>query len=141
MKKCLVIVFLVIASVSHAEDKWTWTKTDTALQSVTVALMVVDWGQTLDIADSKVTNCYPSWDNTASVKSTNYYTASEVNPILGEHPSRGSVNLYFASVIVGHTAVARLLPKPYRTFWQAIWIGGEITAVGHNHTAGFRVKF
>jgi hypothetical protein len=42
----------------------------------------------------------------------------EVNPLLGPHPSKGKVALYFASGALVHLGVTSILPPPYREAFQ-----------------------
>jgi hypothetical protein len=62
----------------------------------------------------------------------------ERNPFLGKCPSRQSINLYFVSVMLGHTLVAAALPKPWRTFFQGYFIALEGTQA---FTNGYRIQF
>lgn len=147
MKTILVVLFLVASQAANAEEpesKWKWTRTDTAFQVATVALMVVDWGQSFDVSASQTTTAHAEWtraDGTKTAGTTTAYDYEEFNPILGPRPTRGTINTYFVAVIVGHTAIARLLPNPYRRVWQCIWIAGESTVVGNNFSGGVRVTF
>lgn len=128
-----VEIFLAIALPAQAEDKNAWTATDTALQATYTVLHVMDWSQTLHIARNHV-HCYPN--GTGIACALDY----EDNSLLGEHPSIGLVNSYFASTLVLHTAVSYILPKPYRTIWQAITIGIEYGTVQHNRRTGIGVN-
>ena len=121
MKALLVILFaLSLASTSRAADKW--TPTDISMEAASVALTVIDWGQTLDISNQpgriKETNC-----------------------ILGNRPRRGEINAYFPAVMLIHGVVSHYLPKPYRNIWQAVTIGVELAATSINYQAGLRIGF
>lgn len=111
-------LFLLACPCQAAE----WTKKDTAYQVTYSILHVIDWGQTLDIS-----------------KSPNKWR--ETNPILGRHPKQSTVNLYFASTLVGHTVVSYLLPKDWRRTWQMMWIGIEGAMVYKNFSIGLKVNF
>ena len=66
----------------------------------------------------------------------------ETSPLLGTHPSRDKIDLVFGGGILAHTAIAYLLPHPYRTYWQSFWIGVETEAVYANYyKAGIRFRF
>ena len=86
------------------------------------AIHVVDWGQTLDIADNP-----------------NEY--QEVNPLMGKHPSRGKVNIYMASSALLHPLVTYLIPHK----WRWYWIGGTIVTSGacviNNNSIGLKMNF
>lgn len=123
MKSALIIVLLVvIASPVRAENKRSWTAGDTILQLTFSAVHAMDWSQTLYIARNPCTD-------------------HETNPVLGEHPSKGRVNSYFASTLVLHTAISYVLPKPYRTIWQVVWIGGQAVTVKRNIDVGIKIHF
>lgn len=103
-----------------AADKW--TTTDKALEAVFVTATVIDWGQTLYIAD------HPN-------------QFDELNPILGKYPSRARVNIYFPVVLVAHAVISNYLPKPYRTIWQSFSIAVEVPVIGNNYALGIKLGF
>ena len=120
IKLILILLLLVPCSVGAFEiDEW--TTRDTILQVTCSALKTIDWLQTREIAVNP-----------------KYY---ELNPILGKHPSRRKVDIYFASTLVGHAAISYLLPHPYRTWWQCCWIGISATTVTRNYRLGIRFNF
>lgn len=98
-----------------------WSHTDTVLQLTFTAVTAYDWAQTRTFLREE------SWE--------------ESNPILGKRPSRAKVNVLIGGAIVGHAAVAWLLPKPFRTQWQVLFIAVEGLAVRNNHLMGVRVQF
>ena len=99
-----------------------WTKEQIILQGVASGLNIIDWGQTLDIAD----------------KPEYYY---EINPALGEHPSRAKVNRYFVCSIGLKILITHVLPTEYRNYW----LGGNIMISGylinHNYRVELRINF
>lgn len=99
-----------------------WTKQDTYRQAAVMALLVVDHGQTLNIAK-------------------NPETFHENNPILGKHPSVAEVNRYFLAAYVLHPTVSAVLPTRQRRWWQWITIGVEAGVVAHNYSLGIRTDF
>ena len=119
MKKIFLIIFLLFPTICFASD---WTKADTVRELTFAALVVVDWGQTLNIADHPTKH-------------------KEYNPILGRHPSRGDVNLYMPLAIIVHGTVSYLLPQKYRKWWQYITIGTEAVTISHNFSLGIGVTF
>ncbi len=108
----LTIVFPLTVSASDPA-KWTWE--DTALQTVYSGLLITDWAQTLHIA-----------------RNPGHYYEKESERFIGKHPSKRDVNIHFATNLIGHAAVACLLPKPYRTIWQSIYIIYEYDIVQNN---------
>lgn len=113
------LLFLLFPCSCMAGD---WTTADTVRQGVFTGLTVIDWAQTRYIAK------HP-------------YTFSETNGVLGDHPSVGKVNNYFATAIVGHAAVSYMLPPAWREGWQYVWIGVESQKTYHNHSIGIRFSF
>lgn len=119
---CLkIIIFLIVLfpSLSFASD---WTSKDTKYQVAYTTLHVADWLQTLQIADNP----------------DRYY---EKNKVIGNHPTRGRVNTYFATTLLLHTGVSYLLPPKYRRVWQVVTIGIEGNVAVNNYNIGLRFKF
>lgn len=114
------IILLMISSSAYAADPW--TKEDTYRELAALTLRFIDYKTTLDIARS------PD-------------ELSEVNPLLGEHPSVGRVNTYFAVMTVVHPVISYSLPKEYRKAFQYISIGVSGTASTINLWSGLRVRF
>jgi hypothetical protein len=111
-------VLLLVPSVCFGD----WTGEDSAREAVYLGFHVMDWGQTLDIAD------HPDrWH--------------ENNPLLGSHPSRGRVNRHFVLTALLHPVVSYLLPRPYREVWQYSTIGLQVVVVGNNARLGIGFGF
>jgi hypothetical protein len=130
----LLLVALLLSGCSPAP----WTKADTVRQGVFFALTGVDWHQTRGIASEKWSGTVQNADG-----GTTYYNGTvpryhEYNPILGEHPSQGSVDAYFAAAVVGHAAISYLLPPRWRAWWQYLGIGAQGFVVYHNWGEGIR---
>lgn len=136
MKRILLACLLlcVCTTTTQADD---WTKMDTALQTAFVAATVADWAQTRQIS-SQPEFSRPADRTIRSYTQTRY---REMNPILGEHPSTRAVNTYFVTYIITHTTISYLLPKPYRTIWQSVFVGVEIAYVRSNYNIGLKIKF
>jgi len=100
----------------------TLTYSDVLLEAIFIGLVLVDWGQTLNIAD-------------------NPQRYHEYNPILGRHPSRGEVNTYFALAIPLHTVVTYALPQKWRKYWLVGTIVPQAVCVGNNFAIGLRVSY
>jgi len=85
------------------------------------ALILADWSQALRIADNP-----RRW--------------TELNPLVGRHPSEGRVNtvgvLYVAS-----NAGALLLPRTPRRIWYAAVTVVEVVVVAHGLSIGLSVGF
>jgi hypothetical protein len=102
-------------------DKHEWTREDTALQLAYTVLHVADWGQTLDIE--------------------NHPGHFDHNPILGKHPSRGTVNTYFATTLALHWVAARAMPPKWRKRFQAGTMALQFVVIKDNYEAGIRIDF
>jgi len=85
---------------------------------------VVDWKQTLEIAENP-----------------QFY---ETNPVLGEQPSKGRVNTYFAATLVLHWTLGYILYEYVKPVW---WVyigftsGVEGMMIYQNWEIGVRIKF
>lgn len=122
MRYLLAIILLALTTCQPVyADKW--TNTDTALQLTYTAVHIADWAQTRQIA------LHPDiW--------------YEKNLILGTNPHSDKVDAYFALTLLGHTAIAYMLPDPYRNLWQGAWIGIESGVIYGNYIrAGYHWGF
>jgi len=116
--KTTLALLLLAAAPARALDPWTWQ--DTAWEATFISLVLIDVGETRALMDGR---------------------HHELNPIVGPHPSESRlVGLAFAGVVT-HAGVAYLLPHGWRRGWQAIGIGIEVAAVGHNATLGLRLSY
>lgn len=114
-------LILLISSPAIAFDSW--TKTEVVMEAAYLGLLVVDWGQTLDIADDQ-----------------RYH--EDVNcSLLGKRPSRGRVNAVFAIGMVAHPVIAHVLPHKWRKAWIASGITLEAACGVNNHNLGLKVNF
>ena len=105
------------AAVDERDPGWRWH--DTALELVFAGVTTVDMLQTVSFRQNGT---------------------HEVNPILGQYPSRLRVVGGIGLAVLGHAAIAYVLPRPWRTIWQTMWLGVEVDAVGHNVSAGIRIS-
>lgn len=108
------------AAPAIAVDEWTDAQVTKALALAT--LTAADWAQTRNIAR------HPErWH--------------ETNPILGEHPSVGRVDRYFAASALIGAAALNALPTRYRDWALNAGLVVEAGCVGHNLSLGIGVKF
>lgn len=84
-------------------------------------LTIADWSQTRYIAR------HPEYH--------------EVNPILGEHPSTGKVDKYFAASLLVKNGVFFALPEKYRFYWAGAQIGISAGLIAHNNSIGIKFDF
>ena len=128
----IILVCLFTASGYAKELKFDpYTKEDIALEVVWATFHIIDWGQTLNIAD-------------------NPQKYRETNPFLSDHPSKGSVNLYMVAWLVAHPLITYVLPKevvifdckiPLRAAFQTVSIGLSGYATIHNFGMGVHISF
>jgi len=114
----LIFVFLCLAGCSSHK----WTKKDIAYEATYQVLHIVDWRQTLGITE----------------KPDIYW---EMNPILGEHPNRDTVNIYFLASGLGHIFITDLLPQPWRKRWLMFTGFVKIYCVENNFSIGLGCNF
>ncbi len=110
-----ILTVLIFPSISFAFGSW--NQETTARELCFLYTLSKDWQQTLDIADN------PS-------------KYSEENPVLGSHPDKNNVNMYFASCAATHALVAYILPPNYSKIWQITWIGIQSNVTNHNDRNG-----
>jgi hypothetical protein len=128
MKRAFLLVGLVVLfpALLCAEP---WTKKQILLEVASETMILMDYGQTLNIA-------------------RNPQKYSEMNPIIGRHPSTEAVSRYFISWIIIHPIVTHFLPSKSkdhkwinRENWQYVTIAVEAGAVGNNLSIGIGVRF
>jgi hypothetical protein len=120
MKNILFAFLFLLSFNACAFDEW--TTADTQREAVYLAVDYIDWAQTRNIARNPTV-----W--------------RETNPFLGLHPSVGRVDGYFASMMLVHISISRLLTSDYRYIFQYISIGYEVNYVANNFNLGINAKF
>jgi hypothetical protein len=127
LSSALLLSLVACSTIQHDP----WTTEDKALECTWQTLHAVDWSQTLDI----------------SAQSDKYY---EINPLLGEHPSRSRVNTVMGASALLHPIVVNYLPRkikllgldlPARAIFQSISINSSGGLVSHNFNIGLRIAF
>ncbi len=99
-----------------------WDSIDTALQATFLTTLMVDRGQSL----------------------TDVHKRPELGfarVFVGSDPSQRQLNQYFLGAALVHTGISVLLPKPYRTIWQSVWIGVEAETIRRNTVVGIGIRF
>lgn len=119
MRKTLLALSLSMSCSAQASD---WDRTDSALLATQLTLTAIDWGQTRIIARNP-----DLW--------------YERNPFLGEHPSVGRVDKYFAVTFLVTTGISIALPQKYRRWYLGSMIVYEAAFVFHNQQLGIRVDY
>ncbi len=115
----MLIALAYLADISKAHAAW--TPQDTQRELTYDSLLMLDATQT------KAAMSKPGF--------------RETNPLLGSHPSSGSINKHFAEAGIIHAAVSYLSPTIYRKSWQwgSLFIEGLVVA--HNAYLGASLKF
>lgn len=121
MKKFIGAVLLAAGLNANAQGLSDWSTLDKTLLAASTAAHIVDWGQTRTIAMNP-----DRW--------------IERNPLLGDHPSVGSVNTYFISRLILIPVLAHYLPE-YRTAILSLWLAIGVGYSGHNHNIGLRMTW
>ena len=117
--RILIPAILVLLSLSaHADD---WTTSQKVEEAMALSLIVIDYGQTMDIKSS------PGY--------------AEGNRILGDHPTDRKIKEYFAGVVIIQVGAANLLPSKQRQWLIDGTLMVELVAVGKNKSIGLQVKF
>jgi len=120
-KQLIIILIFLFPLSSNAADEW--TKTEIGLQTLSTGLQIIDWGTTLDAVDRE---------------DEGY---RELNPLIGRHPSRGTVNTYFTISIVSNILLSHFLSNDGRKWWLSgrIIISGYL--INNNYGIGLTVNF
>jgi len=113
---------ILTAIIAFSCAACSWSRADVTRHVALTGLMAVDMAQTLRIADDP-----NRWH--------------EYNPILGDHPSKAEVCIYFATSYVVVTAAAAMLNPPYRAWLQYLAIGVQTASVGNNYAIGLGFGF
>lgn len=121
IRTLIIIMILLFPLSSNAADKW--TKTEIGLQVLSTGLQIVDWGTALDIADRK---------------DEGY---RELNPLMGSHPSRGTVNTYFALSIISNILITHYLTPEGRKAWLSSRICISAYLVNRSYGIGLKMNF
>lgn len=116
-----MVILLILAGNASAGD---WSKTNTVLESTWQGVNLIDWGQTLDIADK--------------CRTTGIH---ERNPLLKRCPTFKQVNRHFAIGALLHFGASYVLPSKYRAGWQWVTIGVGIKFIDNNARIGLEMKF
>jgi hypothetical protein len=119
--KKLFLFFIVFANLSYAETP-AWTSEQQAWGAATGILLLADWATTRYGARH--------WDE-------GYY---ESNLMLGNHPHRDRVDLYFLLAIPAVYLAADAFPE-HRTRILQVISGIELVAVGNNLRIGWKLSF
>ena len=110
----------LVTPAAQAGDEWTSPQIEKAV--ALAALTVADWGQTRNIAR------HP-------------YSWTERNPLIGEYPSVGRVDRYFAASMLLGAIALDALPTRWRDTALTVGIAYQAGFVAHNLSLGVAVRF
>lgn len=117
MKTILAMLLAAFAATANAESF--------DPLPVAVTLHVVDYLQTLQISES----CHTD---------RKYH---ELNPILGECPTKTEVTQYMVATGLAMYALHEVLPERYKKYASYAWVGVEAGAVANNIAIGIKIGF
>lgn len=106
----------------HAEPFSGWTDTEKLVYGTASLAMLADYKSTASVL-------YPSQGY------------KEMNPFLGEQPSRGKLNLWFVGWAVGHYFIANNLSHENRTQYLLTITVVHGAAAAHNVSIGATIRF
>ena len=121
MNKLLALVLLLVSTLTWADNR-SWSESETTWGVVTANLIMLDYATTRDMS-RRYNEGY-----------------REYNPILGQHPSTGQVDLYFVTAGLATWLIADNLDEYRKPFLQAV-SALELVCVGNNLRIGLRVRF
>jgi hypothetical protein len=125
-----LFALLLLAGIARAD----WTSAEIGKEVSWELIHMLDWGTTLDIAD----------------RPDEYREVGLARAFIGDHPSRGEVNIYMGISAVLHPVATHLLPNKAhifgvewnpRAWWQNITIIGSGACVVNNFGVGLRLDF
>jgi hypothetical protein len=136
----LVVIMMMVVSPVYGFDEW--TKEDTNRQIIFTVITLVDWGQTRTIATEGINLQIPVFnpDGTQTTINVFVYKYTEINPLLGKHPSIELVNTYFPVCMIGNYYIAKKLEGNWRKWWQILSITTETYFVTRNINIGVTIK-
>lgn len=117
---------LAIPYISNANAEW-WTD-DSVTNGLIVSantLMVMDWAQTRYIAD------HPE----------NFREGGSMRRFIGENPTSGKTNKYFAGTIIINNAIGMMLPKKYKKTFYGVLNVVYLSTTTNNKSIGVKIKF
>lgn len=110
----LLFIIILLCSCS-------WTKAEITKETAWLVLHTVDYSQTryaMDRPDE----------------------FKELNPLLGDHPSKGRLNTFALLGAILHPVGTHYLEE-YRAVWQNITLGMKVVVIGNNFYVGAKIRF
>ena len=121
---CVFCILLTMGFIKacHASESDRWSRADTIREGVFHLTNLADCLTTIDIA-------------------ANPDRYRETNPVLGTHPNRESVYLWFGLSSLAHLGISYVLPRRFREPFQYVTIMYEAGYTAHNFGMGLRFRF
>lgn len=156
-----MISVVLMLSVSTQEARaWigdSWSADDIAREGFVFTVSGLDWLQTRRMAELNPQYLAVKSPGPPGVVITQHGTAyeavitphmdfirdkrrTEINPLIGRHPSIGRVDTYFAASFLAHALVTDVLPARWRPAWQYVSLGLESAVVVRNTMIGGTVR-
>ena len=123
MKTFIFALLLLISTQTFAENQ-NWTTNDSYREAAFLTLLLVDYKQTIVIAENP-----------------RKYKESGISWAIGEHPTNTAVTNYFSLIAIAHPLITYYLPAEWRKGFQYLTIGEKIPAVVGNYNVGIRIAF
>jgi hypothetical protein len=130
----LVLLLALVGCAGTFDGSRAWEpRVRTGAAGVAVALLAVDVGQTRWMADNYNSHvmrcpCVPG--------ATHGYSYTEMNPLLGEHPSKLAATAYLGTVAAGVVATRAWAPRWASWAVSGLVVAVESTIVIHNANNG-----
>lgn len=120
-----LMLMAALALFLFAQGASPWSHQDTLWESAYLTAHFIDWGQTRYLAN----------------KCDSGEIYRERNRLLGDCPSRDTVNTYFIGTGLLHIGIARMLTGKYRRLFQAGTFGLQLGVINNNTKVGLKIHF
>ena len=131
MKNLTFAALMLISFNACAFDDW--SEADKTREAVMIGVTTIDWLQTRNISRHNCTN--------PDTGAHDCYENGPAASFIGNNPSIGQVNNYFAASMLAHVAIVTVLPSKYRAAFQFTSIAYEASYVTGNYRLGISAKF
>jgi hypothetical protein len=105
------------------------------------AAILLDWGQTRTIATEMTPAVTTVYADGSMTTLNPYYRYTELNPVLGNRPSKKRVDRFFIASLLINNAVCLILPPEKRKWYAGAVAAIEIGVVIHNGALGIGFTF
>jgi len=130
---CALAALVLLPLTAQADN---WDRTDAALGAAALTATVIDWSQTRYVAKNPCPHA-----GGGSACTDPYREAGLARHFIGEYPTVGKVDRYFAGVVVVGGLVAHALPSDYRKVFLGLITVMEINVTTQNRRIGLRMEF